>query len=474
MTANPQRRRASTRRGTTAAAMLCVLALVATIVGVLTLRTSEAGEAVEVDSRERIEFPSTPTAAVAVVDEENRLTSVAMATLDPAGAGGSIVTVPINVDTSLGFGLDRSPLSSRPVVADDADSVAAFVADLESVLRLTIPWSVVLTADDVADLVSPLAPLRIDLPGPVTDSLAIGSPEIAPAGRSNVDAEQFGALMTTIDASGTAYDQHPVDVALWTALADAATSTPLPTEVELDEFDRPVSPADGAELLDLLLAGPVGVRDLALDEAGAAVLPNPTLADFVRIDQFDALLVFAQIAPGLVSTPGESLTFQIIAPFSDEQVATELGPDVTTELIVRQLISELVFAEGNVVSVQTTPSPEGAGETTRLDVADADFVDAVQEVAPILFGEVEVREAARIVDGVDVVAVLGTDFLIRRAEILAGIGPTTIADDDAESITDLADNADNADEGDGADDEGGVLESGDGDNASSDTVATDE
>lgn len=482
MTANPARRRASTMRGAIVAGVLAVVAIVASVVAVATLRTSEAGEAVEVDDRTRVEFPSTPVAAIAVVDADDRLTSVALATLDPAGTGGSVVTVPANFDTSLGLAQLRAPLSARPVVAEDPANVDAFVTDLESALRLTIPFSVVMSNDDIEAYVDRFAPIRVDLPEDVVDSAGDGSPEIASAGAQDVDAAEFAQLLTAIDVAGSAYDHHPTDVALWSGLAAAITEAPLPLDLPLDDFDRPIDPVDGPELLERLAAGPVAVRDLAIDAVGAAELPNPDGADFVQLDQFDAVLVFAQIAPGLMSTPNESLTFQIIAPFSDDQVADALGPDVTTELIIRQLISELIFAEGNVVSVQTTPSAEGAGTTTTLDVSDAQFIEAVEQVAPILFGEVEVVEAASLLDGVDVIAVLGTDFLVRRAEILAGEGPTTIADDDAESISDLAEQDDESDggdeESDGGEDDAAVSddasESVSDDDASSDTVVVDE
>lgn len=451
MTADPRRRRRNVRVGLFSGIALVVVAIAATVVGVLTLRTSEAGEAVQVDSRPVVALPSTPTAALAVVDDQDRLTSLAVVTLLPAGGGSNIVTVPVNFDTSLGFGEERTPLSRRPVIADDADGVARFTVDVESALSMTIPFTAVLDEAAIAALVEPLAPLSAEFPVDVVESDAATDDDEAAgmlieAGEREFDAEQAAAALTAIDGGISASLRHDLDVAVWQAIARAATERPLDAEVPLDDDDRPVDPASVEELLGRAMSGPVGSRDLAVNAEATASLPNPTEADFVVLDRFDALLVFAEIAPSLVSTPNESLTFQIIAPFSDDQVAV-LGDEVTTELLVRQLITELVFAQGNVVSVQTAPSSEGAGETTLLEVADEAFLDDVREVAPVLFGEVEVVLAERLVEGTDVVAVLGTDFLDRRAEILAeqddAVSDFTLVEDESvdESVDESAEEA---------------------------------
>ena len=191
------------------------------------------------------------------------------------------------------------------------------------------------------------------------------------------------------------------------------------------------------------------------------------------VDRSDALLVFAEIAPAMVSPPNESLSFQIVAPFTQEQIDASLT-DATKPGVLGDLVGELLFSQGNVISVLSQPAPDGAGETTRLEVSDESFVETVRAVAPILFGDVEVVVATTLIDGVDVVAVLGTDFLERRAEIRAETG-----DDDTDRLAES--------EIDGSDVEGGIDEGGEavvpeveptepvgGDESTSDTVPDDE
>jgi hypothetical protein len=471
MTADPRRRRRQTRVGALAAVVLVLVGAVAAVVGVSTLRTSEAGSAPASDTRVEVAFPSTPTIAIGVVDDENRLASLVVGVVSPAGAGGSLVSVPVNVDTTIGFGDERSTLGSRPYVPGDAESLEALTFGLESTLSITVQHALVLGPDEVLAVVERVAPLEVDLPDDVID--ADSDPdEVAEAGVATLDAATIAAAMTAIDIDGTTYSHHDLDVALWAAFARAASSSPLDVDVPLDGDDRPIDPTGVDEAFERLLAGSVAHRDLAIDIDAAADAVNPDEADFVIVDRSDALLVFGEIAPGLVSKPNESLSFQIIAPFSDEQIAAA-GDGVTTVELMHDLIGELLFAQGNVVSVQTSPSVDGAGEVTRLEVSDEDFVEAVAEVAPLLFGEVDVVVASRLIEGVDVVAVLGTGFLDRRAEIAAEAATSSTTDPATDSETD---------DGESVDGESVDSETADGDatavndesDATSDTVAADE
>lgn len=477
MTADPGRRRRQTRRGAVAAVVLVVCATIAVFVGASTLRTSEAGSAPETDTRITVSFPSTPTIAIGVVDDENRLASLVVGAVSPLGVGGSIITVPVNVDSSIGFGETRSPLSSRPYTTGDDESAEALTIGLESILSITVQHTLILGPDEVQAVVEPFAPFEVDLPDDVIDSDSESESDgesgdvddnlVAAAGAEVLDADVIARVLTAIDVDGATYSHHDVDVSVWRAIAAAATNSPLDGEPVLDADGRPVDPTTADETLDRLLSGQVAHRDLAIDRGAAAEADNPDGVDFVLADRADALLVFGEIAPGLVSKPNESLSFQIIARFTDEQVAIA-GDDATTAGLMQDLIRELLFAQGNVVSVQTSPASDGAAEITRLEVADEGFVDAVREVAPVLFGEVEVEVSTRVIEGVDVVAVLGTSFLERRAEIAVEIAATSTTEPERDADAEPVDDGDES-----VDDEVG-SETTDQSDATPDTVAADE
>ena len=99
--------RSRRRRGTWMALGATVLALIAaialSIVGVATLADSKAGQR----AREGVDLPLqrlpyTPTALVGTIDEDRRLTTVVVLTLEPDGTGGSIVEIAASADANSG------------------------------------------------------------------------------------------------------------------------------------------------------------------------------------------------------------------------------------------------------------------------------------------------------------------------------------------------------------------------------------
>ena len=62
------------------------------------------------------------------------------------------------------------------------------------------------------------------------------------AGPQVLDMAQVVDVLTAIDESVPAYDQHPLDVAIWTALASTAPVDSPPEPVATDAEGRPVPP----------------------------------------------------------------------------------------------------------------------------------------------------------------------------------------------------------------------------------------
>ncbi|MFK8024322.1 MAG: hypothetical protein AB8G26_10220 [Ilumatobacter sp.] len=421
MTADPFARRRATRAGAVLAGLGAIVLIVVAVVAVSTLRNSREGVAPEIDERTVVEFPDTPNAAVAVVDDLDRLTALAIAVLDPSGTGGSLVTVPVNVDRTSGFGGVREPVSRRPFRPGNDDDALALIAELEPVLSITIERALVLGPDDLFELLSPYTPLQVDVPQRVEDSDTPGSGFVVGAGDRTVDAEQLVGALTAISIDESSYEQHDVDVAMWRGVA--ATLRGSDVVVERDDDGRPLPPADADELLDRLLAGRLGVRDMAIDPVSAASADNDSGADFVLIDRLDTILVFGAVSPGLVSTPGEALTLQLVVGFDDDDVSA-LGVDadgtqLTKASVTRRLIGDILFGGADVRSVDLAESPSSVPETTTLVLADAGIEDAARAISELYFEDAEVRVPARVIDGVDVQVILGLDFLDKRAEQLA-------------------------------------------------------
>ncbi len=413
MTAIPERRRRRTLVAAVTATGLLVAAAAMFVVGVVTLANSQEGEAVGVDDRPREEFPATPNALVSVIDDDGRLASLAVMTLLPDGAGGSIVTMPVNADSTAGFGLQRRPLDELfdPERPDD------FVMAVEDMLSITIQRSAVVDPAGLAEIVEPVGSIDVVLPDAVIDSDAVDPalPEDDPtqgivvsAGPQTLSPDDVATVLTAIDDDAPADAQHAIDVAMWSAIAARA---PLTVAGETSGgANGAAAPATAEELAARLLSGEVAVRDIPADRPGAST--NPTEADVVVLDRSDTALVFAQVSPALVSTPNPGLKIRVEAQYTDDQVEQTDGLFDSASDVAREFIGQMLFLQNNVVSADT--SGVGAPEATVIEVTDPRRLEETEVAAEALFGQAEVRVADVVLEGVDLRVTLGMTYLIRE------------------------------------------------------------
>ena len=182
-----RRRRATLVVGITTVAVLAVAAAL-TVLGAVTLYNSTEGADPGGDLPE-LTFPDTPTGALAAVDGEGNLASVALLVVQPASRGGSIVAVPVSADSSGGAGPDRLPLAET-VALQGPEGLAR---ELEITTRLQLDEVEVVDAARLAELLEPVGEITVDLPSDVTDS---SGETVAEAGASTIDAEQAAAILT--------------------------------------------------------------------------------------------------------------------------------------------------------------------------------------------------------------------------------------------------------------------------------------
>ena len=339
-------------------------------------------------------------------------------TLLPDGQGGSIVTVPVNADASAGFGLQRRPVDES---FDGAD-VEGLIASVEAMLSVTVQRGAVVDAAGLEAMLPQVDPLQLVLPSDVVDTEG-GGGMISTAGPQTFTLREMISILAAIDDDAGTDTSHASDVAVWESLAQTAPVTVSPDPVPLDDLDRPIAPDTVDELVARLWQGEVSVRDLLVVPVDEA--ENPTKTDVVLIDRRDSTLVFAQVSPGLVSTPNTGLKARIVANFTEEELATADGLyDSTSDLAV-ELIGRLVFLSGNVISVDTAPT--GVPAVTIIEVADERQMQETIDAADALLGEAEVRVADRVIEGVDVQVILGLSYL--EHELTRG-GPATFLPDD--------------------------------------------
>ena len=414
MTASPHRRRRSTLVATVVAVGVTLGAAGLAVAGGLTLYNSTEGTSTMTTVPQRV-FPSTPTAALAAVDDDGELASLAVLVGSPGGTGGSIVTIPVNSDAASGNGEDRFPLDETFRL----DGATSLENEVELTLGLGIDSLEVVDEARLTELLGPIGPIEVDLPAAVTDARGR---VIEPAGASTLEPAQAAAVLTARDPDQAGTDRYPAAVAVWNGVAAVAGSAPV---------------AAGAGAIDAVFApvvsGAVSSRSLTFRIPSAE--DNPRGVDVASLDRIELAVVFGQIAPGKMAAPNPALTFRIESPFEDTAVTdgrsrTQVAYDATALIL---------FAGGNVLSVSTA-----AGETpevTQVFVSDDSLLGEVESIDALL-GPVEVGVAEERIAGVDAVIRLGASFLDRPGaeaapETTDATDPTeaTVADDDGPDET---------------------------------------
>ena len=99
---------------------------------------------------------------------------MAVLVVQPSGAGGSIVTVPVSADSSNGKGDERLPIAET-IALSGPESLES---EVESMLGLGIDVVEVVDADRLTALLEAVGPIEVDS-ADVTDAAATSSPRPA-------------------------------------------------------------------------------------------------------------------------------------------------------------------------------------------------------------------------------------------------------------------------------------------------------
>ena len=427
MTARADQRRRRTLIGAVVAVILVVSAAGLTAVGANAVLNSTEGEVVAVDPRPVLSLPATDNVALAIVDDENRLTSLIVAILSPSGQGGSIVTIPVMADATAGFGEVRRPLAGELDLADPS----SFFEQVEATVGVSLQFGEIVDADRLAQLLEPISPVTGDFDVSVIDLDDLRADAVVDVGVQQFDGPLIAEAMTATEVGADERAQHAMDVALWTGVANGA-SVVNSTVGALNDDGRPMESATVDELFERLWSGPVQVRDLQ-------IVPTFPVGNksFVVLDRRDVILVFAQISPARILAPNPGSVFRLEVPITAAQLSQSGSGLESREDVAVEVIGSLLFLGGNVVSVDATSRSDGAPLVTRIEVGSEESFAAMGELAAELFGEVEVVVAKELIDRIDVVVRLGTSYLEKQAMQVAGVeamDPSASTPDDAATV----------------------------------------
>jgi len=369
---------------------------------------------------------SSLTALVGVVDDELRLTSVAVWVLDPSGVGGSITGLAATADASSGTFDTLSPLAA----VYEVDGPEEFLAAAERLTGLTFDMVEVLDEQRFTQIISPLGDLPVLFPVPFADA---SSGEAWEAGETTLAPPAAARAITATDPSVEDWYLESPRAAVWQAVADRIGFGVGSIAPSASDVDVPV-PQSLGEFAERLYAAPVDFRAVEFAPIGPerieAQLPDRYVGvlgpveSVVAHDRADMTILLGSIAPGRIGAPLDAPVFRVVASFTDADLEP-LGLNQTD--VLKRAVDRLFFAQANIVSVADVvggPVPE----VTRVEVADAEVIDAVRSVYEPLFGEIEVVEAEVRIDGIDIEVVLGRTFLDEVRGETAGDGSDVASD----------------------------------------------
>ena len=365
------------------AASLAVLVAVIPLAysGVKALRRYEGATKV---SDVAIRIPPTPVGMLATVDAGNHLTSISLMVLQPnAKPGGSIVSVPVSVDSTLSVGPDRVPFTE--VYANGGAKELALA--VESALSVTL---------DVYQVADPAATEKLLKPlGTIEATLPTGAGKDFPVGTRSLSVAQVVQLINyTQDGQPDRSRRGNVE-AVWAAIAHAvgqglAGITPSASNTAAG---APPQFASLSDLMGILFSGPVGSRALSADIVDSPA--NPNAKDVEYIDRADAVMVFASIAPRSMSQPAPGLVYRIEAPAGYEAK-------------MRTAVALILLGDANVQSVYLNgPTHKETVVLIRDERLQAQTVGTDKG----LFGVTTFAKPSTPIEGIDVILQLGTDWL---------------------------------------------------------------
>jgi hypothetical protein len=367
-----------------------IVAVGLAVTGVVALSRYSAAKNTESDLPVQ-PIPVTPTGLLGTVDAANVLTSLTVFVVnpdpDPSDAiaeqrGGSIVSIPVNADTSGGLA-DAPRVSLREVYAQQG--AEGLVAAAEATIGISFDYAGVLDESQVAGVLLSVAPFDIDFADDVVSTANGDSGVVFTAGPRTLTAAEVARVLVSHNADQAERFRRPLLESVWKSVAEAAlirggTSGLLPA---IDSLDG---------LIGHVLAGSVASR--GLPAAAFEVAANPDLLDVELLDRIETVLVFASVAPAAMSAPLPGPLYRIEAP-----------PGYEDRL--RDMIGAVIYFGGNVTSVNLNGPVQEFTDIVVYDELDKQGVEqAANADEGIRFVEPKIQ-----ITGVDVWMILGSRFL---------------------------------------------------------------
>ena len=408
MTTLKQRRRRQTWVAFGAGVLVLTMLPVSVVVAWRAIRDSKAAqEVVALPSRE---LPTTPTAILAVTDEQNFLTSISIVALTPEGAGGTVMILPV------GLMKPGQPAGQPKRLADvyGSDGVDALKAAVESVTNSQIDLIAVNGVDVTAELIARAGTTSPTYATDVTDTETDATRIVVAAGANQLTPIQAAQVLASRDVAQMESARMPNIKATWDAIVasiGAGVIGAVPAAVIPDVGAQ--TPTDMPTFMSALFSGPIKVWQFGFERITDAE-QNPQDIDVYGFNAGELVMVMASVAPSAMVAVFPTLSVQIDSPFGDIAV--------TQDATFRML-----YMGTNVILVrQVTSTPPPVTVIKYSDEMDR----AMAEPLTTMFGEIVFEKATERVEGIDVQVILGdsfVDFLATGAKPDPNVNPEDLA-----------------------------------------------
>ena len=389
MTTLKQRRRRQTWVAFGAGVLVLTMLPVSVVVAWRAIRDSKAAqEVVALPSRE---LPTTPTAILAVTDEQNFLTSISIVALTPEGAGGTVMILPV------GLMKPGQPAGQPKRLADvyGSDGVDALKVAVESVTNSQIDVIAVNGVDVTAELIARAGTTSPTYATDVTDTETDATRIVVAAGANQLTPIQAAQVLASRDVAQMESARMPNIKATWDAIVASIGSGVIgavPAAVIPDVGAQ--TPTDMPTFMSALFSGPIKVWQFGFERITDAE-QNPQDIDVYGYNAGEIIMVMASVAPSAMVAVFPTLSVQIDSPFGEIAV--------TQDATIRML-----YMGTNVILVRqvaSTPPP-----VTVIKYSD-EMDRAMTEPLTIVFGDIVFEEATERVEGIDIQVILGESFV---------------------------------------------------------------
>ena len=347
-----------------------------------------SGDGTNVNNVKTLTIPSTPVALLATVNSSNEVTSINVIALSGDSLGGTIISLPAKSMAEVLEGEEPRRVSDSYMNGD----VAAFVADVEGLLDVSITTVGVFKRADLIELFNPIGPTEILLDSDVRNTEPDGAQRtVAKTGRTTVETATLVDILLARQTDQTEAERFNHQKSVLTAIGNT---------VGLGlKLDSPVTavdaPTDLKAVFRRLISGPIQIWQFAASAVPAGDL-NPNSIDMYQLDSAEVTMIMASVAP--TSKTGSGLTgqlsVQIDSPFNNAVVSRE---------IVRRLMAKGL----NVALVREVPGPPQ--EVTRVLYVDSNILAGVEDLADFI-GEVSAGRTNERAQGIDLQIIIGASF----------------------------------------------------------------